>query len=174
MPNPSTSTPGAGKTSASGAGGMDAVTLLKTDHREVEKLFSEFEGARDAGQKHQIADQIFLQLRIHTQIEEEIFYPTSREFLEDDEIIDESEAEHQSIKGMIKQIKGMTPADEMTFEAKVTALKEAVEHHVREEEEDLFPQVQGTDMDLDQTGQQLMTRKEELMAELSGGEASTQ
>jgi hemerythrin superfamily protein len=173
MRNPSTSTPGktGANRAADAARGKDAVMLLEADHRHVEELFRQFEKAKDESQKHQLADKIFLQLRIHTQIEEEIFYPASREFLKDDEVVDKSIAEHQSIKAMIKQIKGMAPSDG-SFEAKVSVLKETIEQHVKEEEEELFPQVRKTDMDLKEIGQQLMTRKEELMAEPGGGAAS--
>jgi len=111
-------------------------------------------------------------LRIHTQIEEEIFYPASREFLRDDEIVDKSEAEHQSIKGMIKQIKGMAPSDERMFVGKVSAIREAVDQHVQEEEQELFPQVEKTGMNLKEIGHRLMMRKQELMTELGGSMAS--
>jgi hemerythrin superfamily protein len=153
------------KTSA--AKSQEAITLLKADHREVEKLFGQCEKARDDTRKLQLAQQICLELKVHTQIEEEIFYPASREVLKDDEIINESLVEHQSAKDLIEQIQAMDVSDEM-FDAKLTVLKELVEHHVEEEEKELFPQAQKTDMDLKAIGDQLKSRKEELMAEMGG------
>ena len=159
------------KTSASAARSKDAVALLKADHRAVEKLFSQYEKAKDDDRKQQIASQIILELRVHTQIEEEIFYPTSREFLKDDDIVNEAVVEHQAAKDLMDQIEGMSPSDEM-YDAKVTVLQEEIEHHVKEEETEYFPQVQKTEMDLKAIGEQLEERKEELMAEMGGG-AST-
>ena len=146
---------------------QDAVALLKADHREVEKLFSQFEKASADGRKQQIALKICMELKVHTQIEEEIFYPTSREFLEDDEIVNEAVVEHQAAKDLIAEIEAMDPSDEM-FDAKVTVLQEMIEHHVQEEEKEYFPQVQKTEMDLKGIGEQLKARKQELMGKPDG------
>jgi hemerythrin superfamily protein len=154
------------KKSSSGRS-QEAIQLLKADHRAVEKLFGQFEKAKDEARQEQLSQQICLELRVHTQIEEEIFYPASREFLKDDEIINESLVEHQAAKDLIDEIEGMDASDEM-FEAKVTVLKEQIEHHVQEEEKELFPQVQKTDMDLKGIGDQLKARKKELMSEMGG------
>jgi hypothetical protein len=143
----------------------DAVALLKADHRAVEKLFSQFEKAKDEGRKEQIAQQICLELRVHTQIEEEIFYPVSREFLKEEDIVNEAIVEHQSARDLIDQIEQMDPSDEM-YDAKVTVLQEMIEHHVEEEEKEYFPQVQKTEMDMKAIGEQLAERKEELMSEM--------
>ena len=151
---------------------QDAVALLKADHRAVEKLFSQFEKASDEGRKQQLAEQICMELRIHTQIEEEIFYPTSREFLKDDEIVNEAIVEHQAAKDLIDQIEAMAPSDEM-FDAKVGVLKEQIEHHVEEEEKEYFPQLQKSDMDLKAVGEQLKARKSELMDEMGGDVSAT-
>jgi len=158
------------KTSAGASPANDAVALLKADHRAVEKLFSQFEKATEA-RKAEIAQNICMELRVHTQIEEEIFYPTSREFLKDDDIVNEAIVEHQSAKDLIEQIEAMDASDEM-FEAKVTVLKEMIEHHVEEEEKEYFPQVQKTEMDLKAIGEQLAERKGELIEEM-GGPAAT-
>ena len=143
------------------------MALLKADHREVERLFGQFEKAKDEGRKQQLAEQICMELRIHTQIEEELVYPTAREFLKDDEIVNEAFVEHQAAKDLIEQIQAMASSDEM-FEAKMSVLKEQIEHHVQEEEKTFFPQVQKTDMDLEGIGQQLMERKQELMGQMGG------
>ena len=164
-----TSAGGRTKSAASKAAprSKDAIALLKADHRAVERLFGEFEKAKDEGRKQQIAQQICLELRVHTQIEEEIFYPTSREFLKDDEIVNEAIVEHQAAKDLIGQIEGMAPSDAM-YDAKVTVLQEAIEHHVEEEEKEYFPQLQKSEMDLKGVGQQMMMRKEELMSRMGG------
>jgi len=151
------------KTSASATRSNDAIALLKADHRAVEKLFGDYEKAKaDEGRKQQIAQQICMALKVHTQIEEELFYPTSREFLKDDDIVNEAVVEHQAAKDLIEQIEALSPSDEM-YDAKITVLQEQIEHHVEEEEKELFPQVQKSDMDLKGIGQQLKSRKEELM-----------
>ena len=152
---------------ASTSRSKDAVALLKADHREVEKLFSQFEKASGESRKQQIAMKICQELKVHTQIEEEIFYPTSRDFLKDDEIVNEAIVEHQAAKDLIAEIEAMDPSDEM-FDAKVTVLQEMIEHHVQEEEKEYFPQVQKSDMDLKGVGEQLKARKQELMGQMDG------
>ncbi len=178
MPTANTSTSGKTKRSASasksrsttrktsaGSRTQDAVALLKADHRAVEKLFGQFEKASGEDRKAQIAQQICMELRVHTQIEEEIFYPSSREFLKDDEIVNEAIVEHQSAKDLIQQIESMDASDEM-FDAKVDVLKEMIQHHVEEEEKEYFPQLQKSEMDLKAIGEQLADRKRELMDEM--------
>jgi len=145
----------------------DAVQLLKADHRAVEKLFSQFEKASGEQRKMQLARKICMELKVHSQLEEELVYPTSREFLKDDEIVNEALIEHQAAKDLIEQIQGMDASDEM-FEAKVTVLQEQIEHHVQEEEKEYFPQLQKSDMDLKAIGQQIAMRKKELMAQMQG------
>ena len=146
---------------------QDAIALLKADHRAVEKLFSQFQKAKDEDRKKQLALQICLELRVHTQIEEEILYPASREFLKDEDMVDEAIVEHQAAKDLIEQIESMEPGDDL-YEAKVTVLCEQVDHHVEEEEKEYFPKVQKTEMDLKAIGEQLKARKGELMTELGG------
>lgn len=144
----------------------DAIALLKADHREVEKLFAQFERARDEGQKGEIAQQICMALRTHTQIEEEIFYPTSREFLDDEEIVDEALVEHAAAKELIGEIERMRPGDEL-YDAKVKVLSEQIEHHVEEEEKEYFPQLQKSDMDLKAIGAEMAERKAALTGEMT-------
>jgi hemerythrin superfamily protein len=154
------------KTSASSRQ-QGAIQLLKADHREVEKLFGQFEKAKGETQQMKLARKICMELRIHTEIEEEIFYPTSRDFLDDDEIVNEAIVEHQAAKDLIDEIEQMDASDEM-FEAKMKVLQEQIEHHVQEEEKEYFPKVQKTDMDLKTIGEQLKARKEELMTQMQG------
>lgn len=145
----------------------DAIQLLKADHREVEKLFSQFQKARSYPRLMQLSRKICLELKIHTQIEEEIFYPTSREFLKDDEIVNEAIVEHQGAKDLIAQIEGMDASDEL-FEATVIVLQEQIQHHVEEEEKEYFPQLQKSDMDLQAVGERMLMRKKQLMAQMQG------
>jgi hemerythrin superfamily protein len=147
--------------------GPDSIALLKADHRAVEKLFGQFEKAKDIDRKQALADKICLELRVHMQIEEEIFYPTSREFLGNEDIVDESVVEHAAARDLIDEIEGMDPGDEL-YDAKVTVLQEQIEHHVEEEETELFPKLRKTKMDLKATGERLKTRKDELMAQMNG------
>jgi len=145
----------------------DAVALLKGDHREVEKLFGQFEKAKDADRKKVLADRICLELRVHTQIEEEIFYPVSREFLDDEDIVDEAVVEHAAAKDLIAEIEAMQPGEDL-YDAKMTVLQEQIEHHVEEEETEYFPKLKKTDMDMKAIGAQMKARKDELIGQLGG------
>ena len=143
---------------------MDATRLLTEDHRKVEDLFEQFEKASGDGRKEKIARQICTELKVHTMIEEEIFYPALRGKIEDDDL-DEAYVEHDGAKVLINEIEAGGPDDEF-YDAKVKVLKEQVEHHVKEEEKqqgNLFQQARATDVDLEALGQQMAARKEELM-----------
>ena len=145
---------------------MDAIALLTGDHREVEELFEQFEklGERDNAKKKQIADQICTALIVHAQIEEEIFYPATREAVKDaDDLLDEAEVEHASAKDLILQIQEMDPEDEL-YDAKVKVLSEQIEHHVKEEEKAMFPKVKKSELDLVALAEEMVARKDELIA----------
>jgi hypothetical protein len=149
----------------------DAIMLLKHDHREVEDLFEEFENASGKDEKEKIAQQICTELKIHTMIEEEIFYPAFRGKIEDD-MLDEAIVEHDGAKVLINDIEAGGP-DEEFYEAKVKVLSEQIEHHVEEEEkgkEGMFAQCRETDVDLKELRDRMMTRKQELqqLAESEG------
>ena len=149
-------------------GDSDAIALLTKDHREVKKLFSVFQKLADAeapGEERQkVAIQICEALTAHATVEEEIFYPAVREAAEDatDEL-DEAEVEHASVKELIAQIQAMDPEDEL-YNAKVKVLGEYVDHHVQEEEKEMFPKAEKTQLDMDELGSQLQARKEELLS----------
>ena len=120
---------------------QDAVALLKADHREVEELFEKFEKAKGDGAKEKLALKICMELTVHAQIEEEIFYPAAREAVpETKDHVLESVEEHHVVVWMLSELRGLDPADE-TFDAKVTVLTENVRHHVEEEEDEWFPEV---------------------------------
>ena len=145
----------------------DAVALLKQDHRIVESLFSDFEDA-DEGDQASIAERVCQLLTLHAQIEEEIVYPAAKQALEDEkdaDLVNEALVEHGSAKELIGKIEGMTPDDE-SFKATVTVLGEYIKHHVKEEENELFPKLKKTDLDLKELGARLAERKHALMEEL--------
>ncbi len=148
----------------------NALTLLKQDHDMVKELFEKFEKTRSEDKKAQIAEQICTELTIHAQIEEEIFYPAVREEIREEDLIDEATVEHQSAKDLIAQIEEEGPEGEL-WEAKVKVLGEYINHHVKEEQNELFPQVRKTKIDLDELGQQLEARKMELKE--GGGESGS-
>jgi hemerythrin superfamily protein len=143
----------------------DAIELLKEDHKKVKDLFEKFEALSDRSKvnKKKIADQICLELTVHAQIEEEIFYPAVRDPIKDDDLMDEAVVEHASAKDLIAQISEMDPGDDL-YDAKVKVLSEQIEHHVKEEEDEMFPKVRKTKLDLVALGEQMAARKEELMA----------
>ena len=145
---------------------LDAVALLKQDHRNVEDLFAKFEKAGGEGQKQKIAEQICLELSVHAAIEEEIFYPACEGKVEDD-LLKEAYVEHDGAKLLITEILGGEPSDEF-YDSKVKVLQEQIEHHVEEEEkrmEGLFSQARKAGLDMDALGSELAARKQELTAE---------
>jgi hypothetical protein len=148
----------------------DAIALLKADHRLVEKLFADFEKAKDAERKLKLAQQICLELKIHTMIEEELFYPAFRGKIDDD-TLDEAYVEHDGAKILVNDIAQASPEDPF-FDAKVTVLAEEVEHHVHEEEargKGMFAQCRATTVDLVELRDQMLARKQELMAQAKAG-----
>jgi hypothetical protein len=149
-----------------------AVALLKRDHRQVETWFDEYEQLGEEGEKLALLNQIALALKVHTQIEEEIFYPSERGDVEED-LLDEAYVEHDGAKKLIAEIKAMKPGDEF-YDAKVKVLGEYIKHHVKEEEQPggIFAQAKKGDEDLDAMGERLKARKEELMAEFEAGKAN--
>ncbi len=148
-----------------------AIKLLKQDHREVEQWFDEYEQLEDDGEKLELFNKIALALKVHTSIEEEIFYPEERGDVEDD-MLDEAFVEHDGAKKLIAEIEAMEPGEEY-YDAKVKVLGEYIKHHVKEEEQPggLFAQAKKGDEDLDEMGERLKERKEELMQELGGASA---
>lgn len=145
---------------------QDAIALLRADHALVEDLFSQFEKARDDARKQTLATRICMELKIHTSIEEEIFYPATREVLpREEDLLDEAEVEHASAKELITQIETGKPGDEL-WDAKVTVLSEYIKHHVKEEHTEMFPKVRKSKLDLKALGQRLKERKEQLMGQM--------
>ena len=142
---------------------QDAIALLKQDHRAVEELFEKFEKASGDGRKQKLAEEICLELSVHAQIEEEIFYPACEGKVEED-LLKESYVEHDGAKVLIAEIIKGGPSDEF-YDAKVKVLQEEIEHHVEEEEkrmEGLFAQARKAELDMDALGEELAARKLEL------------
>jgi hypothetical protein len=148
----------------------DAIALLKADHRKVEELFEQFEKASGNSRKQSLAEQICNELKIHTMIEEEIFYPAFDGKIEED-TLSEAYVEHDGAKVLVNDITAASPEDDF-FDAKVTVLSEEIKHHVKEEEaasEGMFAQCRKTDVDLVALRDQMLARKEELMQQAKSG-----
>jgi hemerythrin superfamily protein len=142
----------------------DAVALLMQDHRDVEKIFKDFDKAGKADDERGKADavhRICVALTAHAEIEEEIFYPAVRKAIKEEGIMDEAEVEHAGIKGLVEELKEMR-AGENLYDAKVTVLMEYVKHHVKEEEGEMFPKARKAKLDLDALGAEMSQRKREM------------
>ena len=145
----------------------DVLALLRADHQKVDQLFKQFEKTRSDARRKSLADEICSELTVHAQVEEEIFYPAVREALrKDQDLLDEAKVEHASLKDLIAQIDGASPGEAL-FDAKVTVLGEYVKHHVKDEQNELFPKVRKTKLDLKALRDEVEARK----LELAGGAA---
>jgi len=142
----------------------DAIKLLKDDHREVEAWFKEFEKTTSGPRKKKLARQICTALKVHTRIEEEIFYPACREVGIDEDMMDEADIEHDAAKKLIAEIERGAPGDDH-YDARVKVLSEMIKHHVKEEEAlgGIFAKAKRSDLDLEALGEQLQARKRALM-----------
>lgn len=140
----------------------NAITLLKEDHREVETLFAAYKEAKDARKKSGIVAKICEALEAHTKIEEKIFYPAVKEHKDLADLVNEAVVEHAGAKKLIRELKNGSPSDEL-YDAKVTVLEEYIRHHVKEEETEMFPKVEETDIDLVDLGERMSTAKERIM-----------
>jgi len=154
---------------------MDALELLKADHEKVREMFREFDsmkGIEDEDErKAELVDDICYEITLHTMIEEEIFYPVVRSAIDNDELMDEADIEHAGARELISQLEVMYPGDDH-FDATVSVLGEELEHHIEKEESEMFKAVRRTDIDLDELGEQLLARKEELEEDLTSPAAT--
>lgn len=141
----------------------DALALLKADHEAVSEMFAEYEKTRSLPNKKALVAQICEALSVHAQIEEEVFYPAVKAALKDKLLVPEATVEHAGMKDLIAQLEGIEPDGEM-YDAKVKVLSEYVKHHVKEEQNEMFPKVKSTSLDLVELGSRLAERKEELLA----------
>ena len=145
------------------SGHTDAIALLKADHRQVATWFKQYEHTRSADRKQALATRICTALKIHTEIEEEIFYPAFLECTGDSDMHHEAVVEHAGAKRLIAEIEASSPKDDY-FDAKMTVLSEMIKHHVKEEEQPggMFAEARKSGMDLQQIGQELKARKTQL------------
>ena len=141
----------------------DAITQLKADHVKVSGLFAEYEKARSTARKKALVAEICTELSVHAQIEEEIFYPQVKAVLNDHLLVPEATVEHASLKDLIAQIEAVEPDGDM-YDAKVKVLSEYVKHHVKEEQNEMFPQVKASSLDLLELGSRMAARKATLLA----------
>ncbi len=150
----------------------DALDLLRSDHKEVDGLFKDFESASEgasATARRALVAQICDALSVHAKIEEEIFYPALRRASKEAaDLLNEAAVEHQSLKDIIGRLRA-APTSDVLYDAGVKVLGEYVKHHVREEENDIFPKARSADIDLAALGTQLQQRKEELMGRMQRG-----
>jgi hemerythrin superfamily protein len=150
---------------------QDAIALLMADHKKVKKLFADFDKLKDEGsdeEKSALVEQICNELKVHTTIEEEIFYPAVRKAIEDSDLMDEALVEHAGAKELIAELEDASPEDDL-YSAKVTVLGEQIEHHVKEEEGEMFPKAKKAKVDVAALGAAMMKRKAALMATMEGG-----
>ena len=145
---------------------QDAIAILKADHKLVSGLFEDFESARAATRKRKIVSEICQELTIHARVEEEIFYPAVKQALKDAELIPEAQVEHESLKMLISQVEGVEPDGEM-YDARVKVMSEYVKHHVKEEQNEMFPKARETKLDMVELGALMLQRKEELKAQMT-------
>lgn len=142
----------------------DAVSLLKADHEKVSDLFADFEQADSNEEKKKLVSKICTELSVHSQLEEEIFYPAFKAANEDHELVPEATVEHRTIKDLIEQLEGAEPSGE-DYNAKVKVLAEYVKHHVKEEHSEMFVKEKTESLDLDELGALMIERKADLLAE---------
>lgn len=153
---------------------LDALDLLKADHDKVKSLFREFEslkGNDDDERKSELVDEICYELTVHSMLEEEIFYPVLRSAIDDDDMMDEADVEHAGARELISQLEVMYPGDDH-FDATVTVLGEEVAHHIDKEENEMFEAARTAGIDLDDLGEQLSARKDELDEDLASPPSS--
>ena len=144
-----------------------ALELLSSDHRKVEQLFQMYEDEKEGDDetKRDLAQKICGELTVHAQVEEELFYPWLKENMDEMDKVEEAYVEHASAKDLIAQIQGAGEIDD-TYDAKVKVLSEYIKHHVKEEENEIFPEVKDQQEELDELGQEMAARKAELMEEM--------
>jgi hemerythrin superfamily protein len=143
---------------------QDATTLLRADHKLVSSLFDEYEKARSTSKKQELVSEICNELNVHAQVEEEIFYPAVKQALKEKNLVPEATVEHATLKTLIAEVEGMEPDGEM-FDAKIKVLSEYVKHHVKEEQNEIFPKAKAAKLDMMELGARLSERKAELLAQ---------
>ena len=153
------------KSTSKAPAATNAIALLTADHKKVKQLFKNFEKLKedDGEEKSALVKEICMELSVHAKVEEEIFYPAVREAIEDEDLMDEADVEHAGAKSLIAQLEAMDP-EEDHYDAKVTVLGEYIDHHVKEEQDEIFPKAKKSKVDTAELGRQIMKRKEALLA----------
>ena len=147
---------------------VDAIAILTNDHANVRKLFQQYESLKESGsteEKVALAAMIAAELTAHAEAEEDIFYPAVRDAIDDEDVLDEAQVEHASARDLIEQL-GDMEGDDPLYDATVKVLSEYVQHHVEEEEGQMFPKAREADLDLVALGAEIEARKEEILAEM--------
>jgi hemerythrin-like domain-containing protein len=158
-------------TAKNAADNSNAIDLLTEDHKMVKRMFKEFDKNKESAEatdKEELVGEICDALELHAEIEEQIFYPAARAAIGDDDMMNEAEVEHAAAKDLIEQLRGMDPSDEL-YDAKVTVLSEQIDHHVEEEEKEMFPKVKKAKLDLEALGEQMQEMKDSRMAPAAPG-----
>jgi hemerythrin superfamily protein len=160
-----------------GFNGTDAIVALTADHSRVKVLFREYSAVRDRGvqngsEKADLVRKICTELKIHTEIEEEIFYPAVRAQIGDDELMNEALVEHAGAKRLIEELEGMEPDDDL-YDTRVTVLGEEIDHHALEEETEMFPRAKKAKVDTVALGERMARRKSALKSELNAPAEAT-
>lgn len=141
----------------------DAIALLRADHAWVKVLFAEYAKARSHAKKQQLVAHICTELGVHAQVEEELFYPAVKLALKDKKLVPEAFVEHATLKALIAQVEGKEPIGEL-FDAKIKVLSEYVNHHVKEEQNEMFPKLKASSLDLVALGAKMSERKSALIS----------
>lgn len=147
------------------------VAMLKEDHEKVKELFEEFESA-EGRERAEIAATAILELEVHAELEEKLIYPAIRQEIEEDDLMNEAIEEHHLVHILIKELKKLKPNDE-TFQAKFKVLGELVKHHIEEEEDEMLPKAEKSDIDWEMLEATVMKRKETLLAKAADGKKSS-
>ena len=143
---------------------QDAIAVLTDDHKKVKTPFKNFENLKEEANDDETAElvrRICKELTLHAQVEEEIFYPAVRAVIDDDDLMDEADVEHAEVKDLIAQLEAMQPEDDH-YDAKVTVLGENIDHHMKEEQDEMFPKARKAKIDMAALGAQIVRRKKEL------------
>lgn len=148
----------------------DALELLAGDHDQLQRLFETYAelvvADADEADRAQVVAELCRLLTVHAQIEQEFFYPAARRALDDEDLVDEAEVEHDGVRELVEELQAMAPYDQL-YDDRVRLLEESVSHHVAEEERELFPQLRAAGIDLESLGEQMAARREDLLAELA-------
>jgi len=137
------------------------IEMLKEDHQKVRDLFEQFEST-EGSEAAEIAATAIMELEIHAELEEKLIYPAIREEIDEDDMMNEAVEEHHLVHVLIKELKKLKPADEI-FEAKFKVLGELVKHHIEEEEGEMLPKAETSDIDWEKLEMTVMKRKEALL-----------